>query len=276
MNAGFQRRIQRYGWDKAGLAYEEGWQEQLRPAQDRLLEMAELRPGQRVVDVACGTGLATLPAAAAVGSEGSVLGLDISQKMIEIATERAAGRARFERTEAESLGQDDQTFDAALCSLGLMYVPDPQKALAEMHRVLVDGGRLAVSVWGNRKNCGWAEIFGIVDARVQSQVCPAFFLLGSGETLRYRLEQAGFVDIEIQRISTLLRYDSAQSALGAAFAGGPVALAYSKFDEATRDEAHAEYLESIEAYREEEGYAIPGEFVVAAARKDGIALNRAV
>jgi len=273
MNAGFQRRIQRYGWDKAGHSYEEFWQQQLWPAQSRLLEMADLREGERVVDIACGTGLVTLPAAAAVGSRGSVVGLDISQKMVEIATERADGRARFERAEAEKLGVDDESFDAALCSLGLMYVPNPLDALAEMRRVLVDGGRAVVSVWGNRKNCGWAEIFPIVDARVQSQVCPMFFQLGTADLLRDRLEQAGFADIEVERMSVPLQYDSAESALGAAFAGGPVALAYSKFDETTRDQAHTEYLESIEAYRDGDGYVIPGEFVVATAWKGGRTRN---
>jgi len=235
--------------------------------------MADLREGERVVDIACGTGLVTLPAAAAVGSRGSVVGLDISQKMVEIATERADGRARFERAEAEKLGVDDESFDAALCSLGLMYVPNPLDALAEMRRVLVDGGRAVVSVWGNRKNCGWAEIFPIVDARVQSQVCPMFFQLGTADLLRDRLEQAGFADIEVERMSVPLQYDSAESALGAAFAGGPVALAYSKFDETTRDQAHTEYLESIEAYRDGDGYVIPGEFVVATAWKGGRTRN---
>jgi hypothetical protein len=74
---------------------------------------------------------------------------------------------------------------------------------------------------------------------------------------------AGFTNIEVDRLSTVLEYDSADAALGAAFVGGPVAMAYSRFDEHVRADAHAEYLESIERFKQGSGYAIPGEFVVA-------------
>lgn len=271
MNGRFQRRIQRYGWDKAVDHYERFWQRQLAPAQERMLEWADLRPGERVLDVACGTGLVTLPAAEAVGPEGEVFATDISQKMVDsardLARRRGLANVRFERADAEDLGAVAGSFDVALCALGLMYVPDPVRASQQMHAALTPGGRAAVSVWGRRDRCGWAEIFEIVDARVRSQVCPMFFQQGTGGTLPATLERAGFVDVESERLSTILEYESAEDALGAAFAGGPVALAYSRFDERTREEAHAEYLDSIEPFRDGDGYAIPGEFVVARGRK---------
>ena len=77
------------------------------------------------------------------------------------------------------------------------------------------------------------------------------------------MEKAGFADIQVDRLTTILNYGSADDAIGAAFAGGPVAMAYSRFDERTREEAHAEYLESIAPFKHGAGYAIPGEFVVA-------------
>jgi hypothetical protein len=75
------------------------------------------------------------------------------------------------------------------------------------------------------------------------------------------------VDIEIDRISTTLHYDSAETARGAVFNGGPVAMAYSRFDEKTRDEVHAEYLASIESFRKDQSYELPGEFVIGMARR---------
>ena len=63
MEAALQRRIQRYGWDKAAIYYENSWQQQLKPAQEKLLEMANLQPGERLIDIACGTGLVSFPAA---------------------------------------------------------------------------------------------------------------------------------------------------------------------------------------------------------------------
>jgi hypothetical protein len=77
------------------------------------------------------------------------------------------------------------------------------------------------------------------------------------------MEEAGFADVQVNRLSTILQYDSADDALGAAFAGGPVAMAYSRFDQPTREAAHAEYLESISSFARGDEYAIPGEFVVA-------------
>jgi ubiquinone/menaquinone biosynthesis C-methylase UbiE len=267
MDPRLQRRIQRYGWDKAAPYYERFWQTQLAPAQDLLLARADLRAGEHVLDVACGTGLVTFGAAGAVGPRGRVLATDISDSMVGHVAAEAARRGcthvEARRLDAEHLDLDDGSFDAVLCALGLMYVPEPGAALGEARRVLRPGGRAVMAVWGARSRCGWAEIFPIVDARVQSEVCPMFFQLGTGNALLGAMTAAGFVDVTATRIETVLRYASADEACGAAFAGGPVALAYSRFPERTRREAHAEYVASIAPYQEGAGYAIPGEFVVA-------------
>ena len=144
-----------------------------------------------------------------------------------------------------------------------MYVPDPAVAVREMRRSLKPGGRTVLAVWGERRNCGWAGIFPVVDERVNTEVCPLFFDLGTGDYLCSTLEAEGHTNVESERISTVLQYGSAEEAVAAAFAGGPVAMAYSRFDDATRAEAHEAYLETIAPYRNGSGYHIPGEFVVA-------------
>ena len=148
-----------------------------------------------------------------------------------------------------------------------MYVPEPLRALRLMRHVLKPGGRMAASVWGQRDRCGWAGIFPVVDARVKSEVCPMFFQLGTGDNLRTAMELAGLSDIHLERLETTLDYATAEDAIGAAFAGGPVALAYAHFDDETGEAAHADYLSTIQPYRRGAGYSIPGEFVVALARK---------
>ena len=247
MKPQLQRRIQRYGWDKAAAGYEQSWRTQLLPAHDLMLEMVALAPGDRVLDVACGTGLVSLRMAAAVGVAGEVVGVDISDRMVEAASRVAAdlgvGNARFLRSGAEQLPLADASFDAAVCGLGLMYVPEPVDALREMRRLLRPGGSVAAAVWGARRQCGWAEIFPITDARVNSDVCPLFFQLGTDDMLAQALGAAGFVEIRWQRIATRLCYASAEDALAAVFQGGPVALAYSRFDHATKCAVHTEYLE---------------------------------
>jgi SAM-dependent methyltransferase len=229
--------------------------------------MAAPRAGERVLDVACGTGLVTFPAAEAVGNDGVVVATDLSEAMVTLITAEAGNRemqhVSARRMDAEALDFPDESFDVALCALGLMYVPDPEAAVRQMTPVVRRGGRVALGVWGARNKCGWADIFPIVDARVQSEVCPMFFQPGTGDALRGVMERAGLGHIEVTRLSTTLRYSSPDEACAAAFSGGPVALAYSRFDSATREEVHAEYLASIERWRRPSGYEIPGEFVVA-------------
>ena len=266
MDARLQHRVQRYGWDRAAPIYEQSWQRQLEPAQTRLMEMAALAPGERVLDLACGTGLVTFRAAGITGPDGAVIGTDISDGMIESCTLAAQARgvrhATFQRMPAERLSFPDGSFDAVLCGLGMMYVVDFAGSIQEMFRVTRSGGRAVSAVWGRRDRCGWSEIFEIVQRRVSSEVCPMFFQLGTGDLQKLLFEAAGFVDVRSDRLATTLEYASGEEACVAAFVGGPVAMAYSRFDDETRAGAHAEYLESIMAYRRGEGYGLPGEFVV--------------
>jgi ubiquinone/menaquinone biosynthesis C-methylase UbiE len=271
MDPKLQHRVQRYGWDRAASTYEQSWQRQLEPAQDLLMEMAALRSGETVLDIACGTGLVTFRAAGAVGPDGAVTGTDISDGMIEectrIAQERGVRNATFRRMAAEQMDFPDASFDAVLCGLGMMYVVDFAQSIREMFRVTRPGGRAVSAVWGRRDRCGWSEIFEIVQRRVQSEVCPLFFQLGTGDLQKILFEQAAFTGVRSERIQTSLEYASGEEACVAAFAGGPVAMAYSRFDEPTRESAHAEYIDSIAAFRRDEGYVLPGEFVVTAGQR---------
>lgn len=169
--------------------------------------------------------------------------------------------------DAEARLLPDETFDVALCALGLMAVPHPVQALQDMYRVLKPGGRAVAAVWGRRGRCGWADIFPIVDARVTTAVCPLFFHLGTHDMLAHTFAAAGLERMVSDRLSTPLVYASPEEACGAAFAGGPVALAYARFDVSTRAEAHAEYVAAIAPYRIGNRYKIPGEFVIVSGRK---------
>jgi ubiquinone/menaquinone biosynthesis C-methylase UbiE len=268
MDAKLQRRVQRYGWDRASSDYDCLWQEQLAPARNWTLQLAALEPGERVLDLACGTGLVTLAAGQIVGPGGSVLGTDLSGQMVEVARQRAveqrAANVSFKRMDAQTLQLPDATFDVVLCSLGLMYVPDAQHAVREWRRVLKPGGRVAIAVWGKRANCGWSPVFPIVEAEVESDVCPLFFALGEHDALAQLCMDAGFRNIRQRRVASALKYDDAETACDAAFIGGPVALAWSRFDEEVRAEARERYKHAIEPWRCNEGYRIPGEFVIVA------------
>jgi SAM-dependent methyltransferase len=270
-DARLQRRIQRYGWDLAVQAYAQHWHGPLAGVQGELMALAAPAAGEAVLDVACGTGVVAAAAAAAVGPTGRVLGVDLAEAMVQASRQHARelgiGHAAFERMDAEQLTLPDASFDLVLCALGLMYLPDPDAALRELHRVLRPGGRTVLAVWGERERCGWAPLFGIVDAEVRSEVCPLFFGLGQGGSLARRCAAAGLsVSVERRR-SDALHYAGAAQACAAAFAGGPVALAWSRFDEAVRVRVQARYIDTISSWRVGEGYRVPAEYLLVVAHK---------
>jgi ubiquinone/menaquinone biosynthesis C-methylase UbiE len=269
MEARLQRRVQRYGWDLAATDYESLWRSQLAEAQAALLAWASPAPGEHVLDVACGTGLVSFEAARAVGVSGHVLGIDLSDRMVGAAGRRAREKklsnCSFSRMDAETLALPDASFDIALCALGLMYMPDPRQALRELRRVLRAGGRIALAVWGERSKCGWSVIFPIVADEVASQVCPTFFRLGEQDALARLCAEAKFEAVRHRRITTTLAFADANEACDAAFVGGPVALAWSRFNDEARARVRARYLDAVESWRHGQGYRIPGEFVIAAA-----------
>ena len=275
MEPRLQRRVQRYGWDLAAPGYEGLWGAQLAGVQAALLTSATLQPGERVLDLACGTGLVTLAAARAVAPSGHALGTDLSGEMVALAAQQAqqqgVSNAGFSRMDAEHLAVADGSVDVVLCSLGLMYVPEPERVVSEARRVLRPGGRLVVSVWGERAHCGWAGLFGIVDAEVSSEVCPLFFRLGQAGALARLCADAGLTPADEHRLRSTLTYEDGGQACDAALVGGPVALAWSRFDEATRERVRERYLASIAPWRVGAGYAVPAEFVVQVAQTPAVA-----
>jgi ubiquinone/menaquinone biosynthesis C-methylase UbiE len=269
MDARLQRRVQRYGWGLAALDYEQLWQAQLAEAQSALLSLASLELGEQVLDIACGTGLVSFEASRAVSRSGHVLGIDLSERMVDAAEQRAQqmklSNCSFSRMDAETLALPDASFDVVLCALGLMYMPDPEQAVREMRRVLRPGGRVSLAVWGEQSKCGWSAVFPIVAAEVASDVCPLFFRLGQQDALARLCADAKFEAVRYRRFTTTLTYADSNEACDAAFVGGPVALAWSHFNDEVRARVRARYLDAIESWRDGHRYRIPGEFVIAAA-----------
>jgi len=113
-----------------------------------LLEVAGLSSGERVLDVACGTGVVTRRASELVGPEGTVAGLDVNPGMLAVARSVSPPSIEWHESSAESIPCPDASFDVVTCSLGLQFVPDRSAALREIHRVLADGGRVAIATVG--------------------------------------------------------------------------------------------------------------------------------
>jgi SAM-dependent methyltransferase len=185
----------------------------------RLMEMANLKPGERVLDVACGTGILTHLAAEAVGVNGQAVGLDINADTLALArtlpvNSAAAAPIEWREGSASDLPFDSNSFDVVFCELGLMFFPDRETALQEMRRVLAPEGRLAIMVWGsllkspgqNAVKEAWERHFGMEQA--------ALFVwqhsLGDTQIMSELLDEAGFRDTCAEAVMGLMRFPSAE------------------------------------------------------------------
>jgi SAM-dependent methyltransferase len=167
------------------------YQDQLVPAlmeewAPRVADAADIHPGHRVLDVACGTGVLTRVAASRAGPSGAVTGLDLNRGMLAVAARLSPG-LRWQQGTAAALPFPDHSFEAVVSQFGLMFVPDPAWALREMMRVLVPGGRLAVAVWASLADTpAYAAEVALVDRLAGATVADALrapFVLGEAERL---------------------------------------------------------------------------------------------
>ena len=140
---------ERLAWNLCADKYDVYLTEPFRPFAEKLLSLVSLERGQRVLDVATGSGLVASIAAPVVGAGGEVVGVDLSPRMVQRADRRAQEKkvqnVRFLPMDAEILDFPNGSFDVVLCALGLMLFPQPGKALSEMHRVLKLGGTAGLS-----------------------------------------------------------------------------------------------------------------------------------
>ncbi len=257
------RKIMRKGWNLTVDVYERSWVSVLRRYAAGCVERAAVKAGDRVLDVATGPGTAAL---LATERGARVVGTDISDAFVEAARHHVPG-ATFERSPMESLDVADASMDVVLCAFGLMYAAPLSQALAEMNRVLVPGGRVAVCVWGRRERCGFREVFPILGVPLQMDVCPLFFSLGVPHALEAAFEEAGFRDVREEREALAIHWKDDDEACAAMFDGGPAAYPWSLFAPEVRAKVAGEYLASLAPWRTPNGFECPAEFVYATATK---------
>ena len=180
----------------------------------RMAEAARLAPGQKVLDVACGTGVLAREAAARVAPDGAVTGLDRNDGMLAVAR-RKAPALEWRLARAESLPFADAAFDAVVCQFGLMFFEDRVGALKEMWRVLRPGGRLAVAVWDALDNSpGYAAMVALLKRLFDDRAADALrapFVLGDAERLRALFGEAGIAGIEVRTPAGTARFPSIEA-----------------------------------------------------------------
>jgi SAM-dependent methyltransferase len=179
---------------RAEFATFDFFDEEMRAHNERLRSAAAIQPGERVLDVGCGAGQTSLDAARAGGH---VLGVDVSERMLERARQRAGGSAEFVLGDAQTHPFEPASFDVAISRCGLMFFADPDAAFANIRRALRPGGRLVGLIWQRYEDNEWATAL---------NVSRAPFSLGDPEATRKLLERAGFRDVSFEDVSEPVFY----------------------------------------------------------------------
>ena len=169
------------------------------------IERLKLKPKAWVLDVGCGTGASALPAAAAVGLDGQVIGIDVADRMLAVARVKASAQGlyntHFEQADMTTLAYDDETFDAVVSVFSIFFVPDMDRQAAALWRLVRPGGQLAVTVWGPDAFQPLARFFADELRRVRPEapeLVRPWERLTQPENLRGLLRKAGALEAAIE------------------------------------------------------------------------------
>lgn len=236
------------GWRRRDALLKKG----ATPVTERMLALAGISEGQRVLDIASGVGEPAMAAAERVGSSGRVVGTDLVDEMLAYAREKArdagADNIEFRCIDGETLCFDPDTFDAVTCRWGLMFMPEPEKCLSLARQVMKQDARLAVACWSAMEKNPFVGVLMQVLARHMELPkpppgTPGIFALADPDRLRGVISQAGFNDIELEELEIDVvevedgqAYWNAMSDLAA-----PVMTLVSQLDE----EARARYIDDV-------------------------------
>ena len=216
------RAGQRRDWDAASKGWRE-WSEFIdrttAPVSEKLMAMAHVQPGQRVLDVAAGYGEPSLTAARIVGSEGAIVATDISPGMLEYGRERAASaglqNVEFIESDAVSLDFPPGTFDAAVSRWGIIFEPDGEGAAGRVRGFLKPGARMAISSWGPPERVPFMAVPGgtvmkLLELPPPPPGRPGPMSRPTRDAIGGLLEGGGYSDVEVEELEITFEYESAE------------------------------------------------------------------
>ncbi|MDX6544681.1 MAG: hypothetical protein QOG02_455 [Gaiellales bacterium] len=266
-------------WQAAAPAWERErpllW-EAARGVSEWMVARSDPQPGERVLELACGSGDTGFLAAARIGPSGRLLATDQAPEMVAGARRRAAElgltNAECRTLDAEQMDLPDSSFDIVLCRWGYMLMLDPLAALRETRRVLDRDGRLAVAVWTDPSRNPWTSV--IAGALVERELLPkpdptgpGMFRLGEPAVLEALVRDAGFDSVELEELEVRWRFASFDE-LWRVFTSlsSMTAAALGRLDSGEVDELRAEAARRCQPYRDGDGFDLPGVSLGAIAR----------
>jgi ubiquinone/menaquinone biosynthesis C-methylase UbiE len=210
----------RHGYDNAAPGWLKWWktiETATEKVSKRLVELAQIKQGSKVLDIATGLGEPSLTAAKQVGKTGNVLAIDISSQMLSFAKQRAITSGlqdivEFKEGDAETIDLPSSTFDAALCRWGLMFLPNPKASLSTIYSSLVKGAHFAAAVWASPEKVPFISVpMNIVLKETNSlppPITPGPFSMSDENNLKNLYEESGFVHPTIERMNVISNFVS--------------------------------------------------------------------
>jgi ubiquinone/menaquinone biosynthesis C-methylase UbiE len=244
------------------------------PGAEYLIELAAPRPGEKVLDVACGTGIVARRAALRVGTGGKVVGLDINEGMLEVARKVSSDvrpAIEWRKGDATDMPLPDRAFDGVFCQQGLQFFPDRPAALGEMRRVLVENGRLALSVLRSiEHNPGYRLLAEALERHAgpdAGTMMRSPFPSLSADELRDLITGAGFREVRIFLGIGPVRYPSAEQLVHQEAASSPLAESILSLKDDVRVALIHDVGEALRTYTDDNGIVFPTETYVAVGRR---------
>jgi ubiquinone/menaquinone biosynthesis C-methylase UbiE len=217
------KESQRQSWDSVSGGWQKWWKTVGNGAQNvsnRLVELAHIKAGDKILDIATGIGEPAITGAKQVGDNGHVLATDISPQMLSIAKQRAAflgleNVIEFKEGDAETIDLPASSFNAVLCRWGLMFLPNLSGFLSNIHRTLASDGYLAAAVWATPDKVPFLALpISILRKETHTPApapgTPGPFSLSDEIQLKKLLAEAGFKDVHTERLNAVFEFDSAE------------------------------------------------------------------
>lgn len=281
INRGEYIETQRQDWNRVASGWEkwDRWfDENLAFLNYRLVGDARIGPGQQLLDLGSGTGYPAILAAQAVGDQGKVVGLDVSEEMVEAARRKAKTlgiSAIFRAADVTTLPFEAGSFDAVISRFCLMFLPDIPKAVGEIARVLRPGGYLAAAVWSAAEKNPYLRtpidiVKTLIEIPAPAPDQPGLFRLARAGELIGIAEGAGLRGIADEELTGEVRFGSAEEYLSSLLEiAAPVQSLFARLTPSQRREAESEIKIAAEKFRKGSALALPIAARIVVARKPG-------
>jgi len=270
----YYRDYTRTTWNESAEAYV-AWMRNLEPFRSALVSRLNPQEGERVLDLGTGPGEPALTIARRVGPPGYVTGVDLSEKMVSIATQVANARGlqnvKFETMDCSALSFPSESFDAVVSSFGFQIFTEPEKAAREAHRVTRPQGRICVSVWSTADRVPFldaiiAPMLEHAEPDESGYIPTPFETGGPGEMVAF-LEAAGFRDAREENVREIIPVASPDAYLQSILTGTPIGHSLSEEDSAVQEQVLRKTRANLKRWETAQGLAIPAECVIVTAVK---------